>query len=540
MHRKSEVEKLKALEFDVCVIGAGASGAGVALDATLRGLSVCLIDRGDFVSETSAKSTKLIHGGVRYLEQAFKNLDFGQLKQVRHGLAERKFLLANGSHVSKPLGIITPVFSLFEAVYYTIGLKIYGWFAKKDHLPAARWVSKKETHLLAPNISEKIHSAVMYFDGQLDDARFAFALSQTAHQQGVVSANYVEVSDFGFNNKGKIETAYCKDLIDDQTFKIRSKIFINCTGPFADDLRLKANPKEEKRITPAKGVHIVVPRRFFDSERAMLIPKTKDGRLIFMIPFGSSVMVGTTDTKYDDLEKEPVLELDEVEFLLDTVKDYLREIPTKADISSGFGGLRPLISAKSKNPNETKSLLRDHEVEYDEESGLLSLLGGKWTTYRLMAEDMVNKVCELLLIDKSSNTHEFKLIGCQGHNPEKPDHFELEIFTHLLHTYGDKTAEILKICKNSPELYERLHKDYPYIKAEVVYAAEHEMIVKPRDYLARRTRFELMDWEACSASIETVSKLMAEALGWNAEKLANEIRDYKNLISSFKRSSSEK
>jgi glycerol-3-phosphate dehydrogenase len=540
MHRKTELEKLKSKHFDVCIIGAGASGAGVALDAQLRGLSVCLIDRGDFVSETSAKSTKLIHGGVRYLEQAFKNLDLGQLKQVKHGLAERKFLLANGSHVSRPLGIITPVFSLLEAVYYTIGLKIYGWFAQKDHLPAARWVSKKETHLMAPNISAKIHSAVMYFDGQLDDARFAFGLSQTAHQQGVVTANYVKVDDFGFDLNGKINTANCSDLINNETFSIKSKLFINCTGPFADDLRLKANPKEEKRITPSKGVHIVVPRRFFDSERAMLIPKTKDGRLIFMIPFGTSVMVGTTDTKYNKIDKEPVLELDEVEFLLDTVKDYLKEIPTKADIRSGFGGLRPLISAKSKNPNETKSLLRDHEVEHDTESGLISLLGGKWTTYRLMAEDTVNKICEILLIDKSSSTHEFKLIGCQSKNPEKPDHFELEIFEHLIHTYGDKTAEILKICKDSPVLYERLHKDYPYIKAEVTYCCENEMILKPRDYLARRTRFELMDWKACSEAIPEVCKLMAEKLVWTADQMNKEITEYTSLITGFKRSSSEK
>ena len=540
MKRDTELEKLKSIQFDVCVIGAGASGAGVALDAQLRGLKVCLIDRGDFVSETSAKSTKLIHGGVRYLEQAFKNLDLGQLKQVRHGLAERKFLLANGSHVSKPLGIITPVFSLFEAVYYTLGLKIYGWFAKKDHLPAARWVSKKETHLLAPNISQKIHSAVMYFDGQLDDARFAFALSQTAHQQGVVTANYVKVTDFDFDKNGKLSAAICNDTIDNETFRIKSKLFVNCTGPFADELRLKANPTEDKRITPAKGVHIVVPRRFFDSERAMLIPKTKDGRLIFMIPFGTTVMVGTTDTKYNDLDKEPLLELDEVDFLLDTVKDYLKEIPTKADITSGFGGLRPLISAKSKNPNETKSLLRDHEVEYDEASGLLSLLGGKWTTYRLMAEDTVNKICQLLLVDRQSTTHEFKLIGCQKQNPVKPDHFELEIYTHLLHTYGDQTVEILKICKNEPAMYERIHKDYPYIKAEVIYAAEYEMIIKPRDYLARRTRFELMDWQACSTSIAIVTNLMAEKLAWNIEKTQKEITEYQSLIASFKRTSSEK
>jgi glycerol-3-phosphate dehydrogenase len=540
MNRELELKKLKSETFDVCVIGAGASGAGVALDAQLRGLKVCLIDRGDFVSETSAKSTKLIHGGVRYLEQAFKNLDLGQLKQVRHGLAERKYLLSNGSHVSHPLGIITPVFSLFEAVYYTIGLKIYGWFAKKDHLPAARWVSKKETLLMAPNVSSKIHSAVMYFDGQLDDARFAFALSQTAQQQGVATANYVKVVDFGFDNNGKLNLANCIDTISNESFSIRSKIFVNCTGPFADDLRLKANPTEEARITPAKGVHIVVPKRFFDSDRAMLIPKTKDGRLIFMIPFGTSVMVGTTDTKYNSIEKEPVLELEEVDFLLDTVKDYLKEIPTKADITAGFGGLRPLITAKSRNPNETKSLLRDHEVEHDTESGLISLLGGKWTTYRLMAEDTVNKICDLIGLHKQSSTHEFKLIGCQNPKPEKPDNFELEIFEHLLKTYGDKTSEILNICKNQPALYERIHKDYPYIKAEIDYCLVTEMIIKPRDYLARRTRFELMNWKACSEATPIVAAAMAAKLGWSAEKLQKEIEEYQSQIADFKRISSEK
>jgi glycerol-3-phosphate dehydrogenase len=535
MNRKENLEKLKQYEFEVLVLGAGASGAGVALDAALRGFKVGLIDKGDFVSETSAKSTKLIHGGVRYLEQAFKNLDFAQLKQVKHGLAERKFLLLNARHISKPLGIITPVFSFFEAFYYTIGLKLYGLFASKDHLPAARWISKKETHLLAPNISDKIHSAVMYFDGQLDDARFAFALAQTAEQQGVAAANYVEAIDFVKNIDGKIVGMKCKDLEDQSNFEIKAKYVINCTGPFADQFRLLANTHEEPRIKAGKGVHIVLDKRFFDSDRAMLIPKTKDGRLIFVIPFRESVMVGTTDTVYKDLVKEPVLENEEVAFLLDTVKDYLKEIPKTTDIKSGFGGLRPLISIKSKNPADTKTLLRDHEVEYDEQSGLISLLGGKWTTYRLMAQDCVDKLCKIAGRSAVSKTHEFPLWGSQGEIPfENIDNRELEVHEHLVHTYGDKTSEIWKLADSSPVLAERIHKSYPYLMAEVAYSSQFEMIQHPRDFFARRLRFEIMDWQAVYDSVEKVTLLMAQQLNWSNSKTQNEIEGYKTLLINFR------
>lgn len=533
MNREEQIQALKSEEFDVCIIGAGASGAGVALDAVLRGLKVCLIDRGDFVSETSAKSTKLIHGGVRYLEQAFKNLDLGQLKQVRHGLAERKFLLSNGAHVSHPLGIVTPVFSAWEAFYYTVGLKLYGLFASKDYLPAARWLSKKETLLLCPNINPKIHSAVMYFDGQLDDARFALSLVQTTHQQGGVVANYVEVLDFKHDDNGKIIEANVTDRTSNETYGIKSKLFVNCTGPFADKLRLKANAEEVPRITPAKGVHIVIPRSFFESERAMLIPKTKDGRLIFMIPFRSVVMVGTTDTPYNEIDVEPKLESDEIDFLLDTVKDYLKEIPKKSDIKAGFGGLRPLITAKSRNPNETKTLLRDHEVEHDLKSGLLSLLGGKWTTYRLMAQDTVDKIMDLLGINAECKTHEFKLLGCQGELPEKPIDFELEIYDHLIKTYGDRSSEILKLIAADSTLVKRIHEKHPYIIAEIHYGLENEMIQKARDYFACRTRFELMNWQHTLESIPVVSNIIAKKLGWSQEKLDQEIAHYQNQIKNF-------
>lgn len=535
MNRNENLERIKTENFDVCVIGAGASGAGVALDAVLRGLKVALIDKGDFSCETSSKSTKLIHGGVRYLEQAFKNLDFGQLKQVKHGLAERKYLLSNGSHLSRPLGIITPVFSFIEGLYYTIGLKMYGWFASKDQLPAARWLSKKEMILGSPDITQKAHSAVMYYDGQLDDARFALALSQTAHQQGAATANYLELIDFKKDSLKKIEVATLKNTLNGETFEVKSKIFVNCTGPFADHLRIKANPTEEIRIKPSKGVHIVIPKKYFSGDKALLIPKTDDGRLVFVIPFQSEIMIGTTDTKYDNLNEEPLLNNSEIDYLLETAKRYLKAIPAKNEIKSGFGGIRPLISAKKKNPNDTKTLLRDHEVEIDEESGLVSLLGGKWTTYRLMAQDTCDAFCKILNVNNVCKTKDFKLIGSQSLiQIKRPENFPLECFEHLISSYGDQTPTILSLIEQRPELISKIHVDYPFIKAEVIYTCQFEMAQKLRDFFARRTRWEILDWNSCLEAIKTVADLMAQELSWSEERKTIEGNTYEKLLVDFK------
>jgi glycerol-3-phosphate dehydrogenase len=537
MNRLENLERLKSEAFDICIIGAGASGSGLALDATLRGLKVALIDRDDFSSETSSKSTKLIHGGVRYLEQAFKNLDFGQLKQVRHGLAERKFLLSNGAHLSKPLGILTPVFSYWEGLYYTIGLKLYGWFAKNDKLPAARWLSKKEMFMVSPDIHPSAHSAVMYFDGQLDDARYALTLAQTAHQQGVATVNYVELSDFIKDSEGRISGAFLNNKIESETFKINSKLFINCTGPFSDHVRILANSDDEKRIKPSKGVHIVIPKKYFRGEKALLIPKTKDGRLIFVIPFKSHILIGTTDTPYDDLEEEPMLNKTEIDYLLETAKRYLNAIPSANEITAGFGGIRPLISAKRKSPKDTKTLLRDHEVEIDDKSGLISLLGGKWTTYRLMAQDTCDAICKILNNQNPCKTTDFKLIGCQTEfSVKKPEDLKLESFKHLIGNYGDQTAVILEIIENKPELKEKIHVDFPFIKAEIKYVCKYEMAESLRDFFARRTRWEILNWDACLASLDVVALLMAESLEWTNDRKNNEIANYKVILENLKKS----
>ena len=319
MNRSEHIERATNSDFDLCIIGGGASGAGCALDAALRGLKVCLIEKEDFAAATSSKSTKLIHGGVRYLEQAFKNLDFAQLKQVRHGLEERHTVLANAPHLARPLALITPVFSWIEGLYFSIGLKIYAWFASnKDTLPPSRWLSKRETLARIPTLNRKMHSSIMYYDGQLDDARYTLALIQSAVEAGATVVNHLEVIGFEQAVGGTLEAVLLNDrLANDvgkQSLRVSSHLFLNCTGPYADPIRLMANPKMAARIRPSKGVHVVLPYHVLNSDDALLIPKTPDGRVVFAIPFAHQLMLGTTDNDYTSIEQEPVLEATEVNF----------------------------------------------------------------------------------------------------------------------------------------------------------------------------------------------------------------------------------
>jgi glycerol-3-phosphate dehydrogenase len=416
MNRTENLKKLETEEFDICIIGAGASGAGCALDAALRGFKVALIDKNDFASQTSSHSTKLIHGGVRYLEQAFKNLDFAQLKQVRHGLEERHTVLRNAPHLTHPLALITPVFSWIEGLYFTIGLKIYGWFAKNDPLPTSQWLNKKKAFDLMPTLNPRTHSAVLYYDGQLDDARYCLALAQSASEAGAVVVNHVEVLGFEKDENGKLSkarfSAHKRNTASSQL--IKAKVFLNCTGPFSDTIRQMANLNLSSIIRPSKGVHLMLPKEVLNSEAAMLIPKTPDGRVVFVIPFEGETMVGTTDSDYNQLDKDPILESNEIDFLLDTLAPYIAKRPNRSEVRAGFGGLRPLI--KAIDSKSTKKLVRDHEVEHDEASNLVSLLGGKWTTYRLMAQDTIDKIGELLEKNQPCTTSEHLLVGAEGYN----------------------------------------------------------------------------------------------------------------------------
>ena len=541
MHRTTQLQRLKTETFDLCIIGAGASGAGCALDAALRGLKVALVEKEDFAAGTSSKSTKLIHGGVRYLEQAFKNLDFAQLKQVRHGLEERHLLLANAPHLARPLGLITPVSSWLEGLYFSIGLKLYGWFAAgKDDLPKSRWLSKKEALRRMPGLSPNIHSAVLYYDGQLDDARYCVALAKSADQLGAAITNHTEVVGFQKDATQKIVAAQIKDTLSEEVFEVRAKVFLNCTGPYADKIRAFANPAEAPRIRPSKGVHAMLPKSILGSNDAMLIPKTRDGRVVFAIPFEGKVMLGTTDDDYENLAAEPALEAREIDFLLETLQPFVSPKVDRSQVSAGFGGLRPLLAAKPGKG--TKNLVRDHEVETDTVSGLISLLGGKWTTYRLMAQDAVDAVCLALSpqsVVPECRTKTQVLAGGLDYQYEDWKKIQsnvgmdADICQHLVLKYGADAKQIADICQEQALWATRIHPSYPYVLAEAVFAARHEMACTLRDFLARRIRLEIADWGATSAVLSQTALAMASVLHWNEAEKTRQIVEYQKLISHF-------
>lgn len=541
MNRTQDLQRLQKETFDICIIGGGASGAGCALDAALRGFKVALIEKNDFAAETSSKSTKLIHGGVRYLEQAFKNLDFAQLKQVRHGLEERQIVLQNAPHLARPLPLLTPVFSWWEGLYFSIGLRMYDFFAKGDSLPKSRWLSKKETMLRMPSLdAKKLHSAVLYFDGQLDDARYCLGLAHAAAEAGVAVANHLQLIDFEKDNSGKLEGAVVSSTLDngvEPSFSIKAKLFINCTGAMADHIRLKANPTLSRRIRPSKGVHVVLPYEVLKSDDAMLIPKTSDGRVVFAIPFEGQLLLGTTDTDYTQLENEPVLEEKEVEFLLDTLAPYLAKRPDKSQVKAGFGGLRPLLAASESD--STKKLVRDHEVEYDESSNLLSLLGGKWTTYRYMAKETIDKAGELLGAQRPCLTADHVLVGGEDFAFEDWKIIQTvyrlakDIAKHLIRKYGSRAHKVARLTQENIVWSQRLVEKFPFIQAEVIYQVREEMACTLRDVLARRMRLEIMDWEATQEAVPVVANLMAQELGWTQAHKQKQIDEYLQLVQSF-------
>ena len=538
MNRQTSLKKLENEAFDICIIGAGASGAGCALDAALRGYKVALIDKKDFASETSSKSTKLIHGGVRYLEQAFKKLDFAQLKQVRHGLEERHLVLNNAPHLARPLAIVTPVGSWFEGLYFSIGLKLYDSFATNDSLPKSKWLNKSEVLKRIPTLNKsKLHSAVLYYDGQLDDARYCLALVQSASEAGAVVANYLEVNALEIKSDGKLTAVSVMDSQSGQLFKIRTRLVLNCTGPFSDKIRLMANAGLSERIRPSKGVHVVLPYDTLNSDHAILIPKTSDGRVVFAIPFEGAMMLGTTDTEWHDKHEEPKLDVIDKQYLADTLNPYLDKKIDISQLKAGFGGLRPLLSAETGK--STKSLLRDHEVEIDPVSGLVSLLGGKWTTYRLMAKDAIDQIDRIFSKNNTCTTATQTLAGGQNYNFESHRLLEnkyqmaSDICQHLVKKYGSRAENVCKLTVTNSELKERLNPGYPYIKAEVVYTVRNEMVVTPRDFLARRIRLEITDWETTISVLPSVADLIATELNWSDDQKQNQISAYLLEIEGF-------
>jgi len=521
--------------FDLCIIGGGATGTGCALDAQLRGLSTVLLEAGDFVSHTSTASTKLVHGGVRYLQQAVNDFDYGQYTMVRKALHERIHILRAAPFLAHPLELLVPCFSRWELFYYTIGMKVYDWIAGKASLFPSRMLSKAESLRRMPSLrSEKLVGTVSYADGQFDDARFGLTLAQTFSQQGGELLNYARVTNFGKNSVGKLAVADVEDQLTGEHFEVHAKVFVNCTGPFADHIRLMANPAMPERLRLSKGVHLILPSEATQSESAMLVPKTEDGRVVFIIPWLGRLLVGTTDDEAT-LTDEMVVTPPEIKYLLKYVNKYLNVNLNPNDVVSAFAGLRPLV--RSKNAVDTKKLIRDHEVEVDDLSGLVSVLGGKWTTYRAMAEDGINHAQQAIPEKQAPcRTLDFVLTGTEGFSPDYWKQLQQnyrvssETARHLSQKFGTNSPKVLDLTKQEPELLQALTEGGAPILAEVVYVIREEMAQTIEDVLLRRIGVQFHSWKEASDAAPVVGQLLARELGWTDEQTDAAVAAYSSSI----------
>ncbi len=519
--RNSARQSICETAYDVCIIGAGATGAGCALDAQLRGMSTVLLDSGDFVSRTSSASTKLAHGGVRYLRQAVMEFDYNQYSLITKALHERTHMLRCAPFLAHSLELLVPCFSSWELACMTFGMKAYDWIAGDASLFPSRMLSKAESLRRIPSLrSEKLVGAVSYADGQFDDARFGLTLAQTFAQQGGELVNYVEAVGFGKDASGKLAVLEVEDQITRHRFRIRANVFLNCTGAFADRLRQLANPALPERLRVSKGVHLLLPLQVNQSECALLIPKTDDGRVIFAIPWLGRLLVGTTDDEAKPSD-EMVVTPEEIKFLLKHVNRYLNVNLTPQDVCSAFAGLRPLLKS-SNTAVDTRRLIRDHEVEVDGVSGLISVLGGKWTTYRAMAEDGIDQVQRALGGKQAAcKTFNYPLTGTRGYSPEYwrqlvgSYRLSPEAARHLAQKFGTDAPKVLELTKHDVQLLQPLFEGGVPILAEVVYAIREEMAQTIEDILLRRIGVQLQGWKEAAKAAPIVAQVLAQELGWS-------------------------
>ena len=500
-NRADQLTKLSE-PFDLCIIGGGATGAGVALDASLRGYRVLLIEKGDFASQTSSKSTKLVHGGVRYLEQAFKKLDWQQFKMVYKALHERRILLQNAPHLAHPLALLTPCYTWFDRIYYRIGMWVYDRIAGHTNLEPSRGLGPKQMRALSPALSlEHVRGGVLYFDGQLNDARYALAILQSAETAGACVLNYAALTSFIHSPKSlKVKEVCFQDVISGESYQVAVKAVVNATGPFTDAIRSMANPKLRPRMKVSRGAHIVLPASFWPGETALLIPKTDDGRVIFVIPWRDYVLVGTTDEP-DALRENPPILSEEIDYLLDYFNRYATGKASRSDVSATFVGQRPLLQAALDEAmaSDTKSLVRDHEVEVDGRSKLVSIMGGKWTTYRVMAADTLD-VLEREVFSRSPRACITANYPLSGGDESMREQFRVATkalglteatHQHLWETYGSNGFALLK---GDLQL---VHPDLPYINSEIEYLKQHEMATCWDDVLMRRWGLGLRNQRLC-------------------------------------------
>jgi glycerol-3-phosphate dehydrogenase len=479
-------------KLDVLIVGGGATGLGLAVDAATRGYRTALVEAGDFAQATSSRATKLVHGGVRYLVS-------GQVHLVYEALRERKIMLQNAPHLVHPLPFVTPAYRWFDMPYYGAGLKAYDVLSGSSSLGPTRFLSAAETRERIPGIAAKgLKGSILYHDGQFDDARLALALARTAQDHGAIVLNYARCQALR-KSDGRISGAEIVDVLTGHRYEVQASTVINATGIFVDDLRSADEPSSEHMLSVSRGTHIVVPGDVLGQENAIMVPKTADGRIIFAIPWLGKVVIGTTDLPAPSVAMEPGHERSEISFLLETINPYLARPLTEADVLSVFSGLRPLVTGSQA---KTSKLSREHTIETSA-SGLITVAGGKWTTYRRMAEDtLAAAIKQGMLPDAPCRTREIRLHGA----PAEP------LDPSPLSRYGTEAAEIAALWSSSPELSLPLDPALPFTGAEVIFAARHEMALTVEDVLSRRTRALLLDARAAQRAAPVVARLLAAEL----------------------------
>uniref|UniRef100_A0A8C9VQS8 Glycerol-3-phosphate dehydrogenase, mitochondrial n=1 Tax=Scleropages formosus TaxID=113540 RepID=A0A8C9VQS8_SCLFO len=516
-------------EFDVLVIGGGATGSGCALDAVTRNLKTALVERSDFSSGTSSRSTKLIHGGVRYLQKAIMKLDYEQYMMVKEALHERANLLEIAPHLSAPLPIMLPVYSWWQLPYYWAGIKMYDLVAGAQCLKSSYVLSKNKALELFPMLKrDKLVGAIVYYDGQHNDARMNLAIALTAARYGAVAANYTEVVHLlkrtdPETGKERVCGARCRDVISGQEFEVRAKCVINATGPFTDSLRKMDNEKSPKICQPSAGVHIVMPGYYSPDNMGLLDPATSDGRVIFFLPWEKMTIAGTTDSP-TEITAQPIPTEEDINFILTEVRNYLSpdvEV-RRGDVLAAWSGIRPLVTDPSSK--DTQSICRNHIVNISE-SGLVTIAGGKWTTYRAMAQETLDATIKAHHLQAGPcRTVGLMLEGGKGWTPTlyirlvQDYGLEVEVAQHLAATYGGRAFEVAKMAQVTgqrwPIVGKRLVSEFPYIESEVHYAVK-EYACTAIDVLARRTRLGFLNVQAADEALPRIVHIMGKQLGWS-------------------------
>ncbi|MDP8207093.1 MAG: glycerol-3-phosphate dehydrogenase/oxidase [Candidatus Electryonea clarkiae] len=516
LNRNNAITHLKnnTDSWDFIVVGGGATGMGVAVEAASRGYKTLLLEQYDFGKGTSSRSTKLVHGGVRYLQQ-------GNISLVLEALRERAILRKNAPHLVHDQPFVVPHYDWWEGPFYGIGLRLYDMLAGRHGFGPSINLSPEETQIRIPQIETKgLKGGVQYHDGQFDDARLVINLAQTAADEGATVINYMEVEHL-IQNNGFVEGVVVRDTLSNEEFEINARCVINATGVFTDNIRRLDDPASTPIIKASRGVHIVLDRSFLGGDTAIMVPHTDDGRVLFAIPWLGKVVIGTTDTEVESLDIEPVAQPEEISFIISNAARYLTKDPEPADIKSVFAGLRPLVMQKSAE--NTAELSREHQILISS-SGLVTITGGKWTTYRLMAEETIDQAAAIAQLDYvPSQTKNLAIHGWDQNFP---------VFGVLGH-YGVDAYKIEAMIDETPKLGKYLHERLPITGAMVVWAAREEMAQTIEDVLARRTRCLLLDARASSEIAEDVAKILADELGKNKAWIKSQVKEYQELVTNY-------